>query len=221
MTAQATTKRSIAAWVVLIESAALLLVTGAWALPASVGARVPNWTAGASVVILIIELVTLMTIPGIRAVSVQTFRQCIRTRIGLAFIGVLAVSLAVLPLIMRGDGTLSGQIKTLLSYGTGIIAGLLALVTIFLGANIVANDIRSKHIFMTVTKPLPKWQYLLGRWMGLVMLNAVLLGLSATGLYGVSSISVPVLPRSTVKTAELSKPRFSRRVAGSSLIRSA
>jgi len=186
MTAQATTKRSIAAWVVLIESAALLLVTGAWALPASVGARVPNWTAGASVVILIIELVTLMTIPGIRAVSVQTFRQCIRTRIGLAFIGVLAVSLAVLPLIMRGDGTLSGQIKTLLSYGTGIIAGLLALVTIFLGANIVANDIRSKHIFMTVTKPLPKWQYLLGRWMGLVMLNAVLLGLSATGLYGVS-----------------------------------
>ena len=177
---------SRAAWVVLIESAALVVATAAWAIPAAMGSAVPPWAAGVSVVLLALELATLVWISGIRAVAIQTFHQCFRTKVGLAFIVLLAVSLAVLPLIMKGDGTLAGQLRTLLSYGTGIIAMLLSLVTIFLGASIVSNDVRAKHIFITITKPLPRWQYLLGRWLGLIALNALLLCVSAAALYGVA-----------------------------------
>jgi len=102
------------------------------------------------------------------------------------FIILLVLCLAIMPFAMKGDGTLSGRIQTFISYGTSITAILLGLVTIFLATGIIASDVRDKQIFTVATKPLPRWKYIIGRWLGIVMLDAMLLAFSSLAIFGLS-----------------------------------
>jgi hypothetical protein len=104
-------------------------------------------------------------------------------KVAVAFMVLLAGALAVLPSIMTGDGTLAGAIRALLSYGASITVLLLSVVTVLLATNVVSNDISRKQIFLTATKPLARWQYVLGRWMGVVLLDAMLLALAMTAVF--------------------------------------
>jgi hypothetical protein len=104
-------------------------------------------------------------------------------KLAAAFIVLLAVALLALPAQMTGDGTLAGQIRAFLAYGTGIALGLLSIMTIFVGASMVSNDIRTKQIFTVAVKPLARWQYLLGRWVGLVLFDTMLLFLACAAIY--------------------------------------
>ncbi|MCJ7543883.1 MAG: hypothetical protein MUP47_04850 [Phycisphaerae bacterium] len=117
------------------------------------------------------------------AVTRQTFAQCLRMKVAAAFILLLAVALAAMPALMKGDGTLAGKIRTLLNYGTTLTALLLSTVTIFVSAAVVASDVADKQVFLVATKPLPRWQYVLGRWLGVVMLDVLLLGCAGGAIY--------------------------------------
>lgn len=116
----------------------------------------------------------------------QTFAQCVRMKVAVAFIVMMAAALVVLPMIMTGDDTLAGQIRAFLSYSTGITGILLSLLTVFVGASLVSSDVRDKLIFTVAVKPVSRWQYIFGRWIGLVLLNVVLLGLSGIAIYATS-----------------------------------
>ncbi len=120
------------------------------------------------------------------AVARHTFKQCLRMKIAGLFMLLLAVTLVALPFGMKGDGTLGGQIRSFLSYGPGLTAMLLSLMTVFLSAGIVSSDIRDKQIFSVATKPVPRWQYIFGRWLGLLLLNAMLLSAASVGIYGMA-----------------------------------
>ena len=123
---------------------------------------------------------------GLWAVARHSFRQCIRTKVAGLFIILLAVALAVLPFIMKGDGTLAGQIRTFLSYSLAITGILLSLVTVFLAVGVVTGDVQHKQIISLATKPLARWQYILGRWLGVVVLDVLLLAVAGGVIYGLA-----------------------------------
>ncbi|MCD4825349.1 MAG: hypothetical protein K8S55_12200 [Phycisphaerae bacterium] len=120
---------------------------------------------------------------SIWAVARHTLSQCLRMKIAVAFLLLLAAGLAILPLVMTGDGTLAGKIRTALSYGVGITGVLLSILTVLVTVAVVSGDIQQKHIQLLAVKPLARWQYLLGRWLGVVLLNAALLGVAAVTIY--------------------------------------
>lgn len=120
---------------------------------------------------------------GIWAVAKQTLAQCLRMKVAVAFIVLLAAILCALPFVVEGDGTLAGRIRTLLAYGTSATSVLLSLVTIFLAVGVVSSDVRRKQIYMVATKPLARWQYVVGRWLGVVLLDALLLAVAAAAIY--------------------------------------
>ena len=120
---------------------------------------------------------------NIWAVTRQTFAQCLRMKIVVAFILLLAAALGTLPFLMKGDGTLAGAIRTFMSYGVMITGGLLSIITVLVAVGVVAGDMRDKHILMLGSKPLGRWEYMLGRWGGVVMLNLVLLPLAGVSIY--------------------------------------
>ena len=113
------------------------------------------------------------------AVARHTFAQCIRMKIAVAFILLLAVCLLGLPYVMKGDGTLTGSIRTFLSYSVSITGVLLSIVTVLVTVSVVSGDISEKYIYLIIAKPLARWEYILGRWLGVVLLNAVLLAIAA------------------------------------------
>jgi len=120
------------------------------------------------------------------AVARVTFLECLRTRVVIVFLVLLAVCVLAMALTMEGDGTLKGRIQTFLAYSTGLTQLLLSLVTVLLATGVVAGDIRHKYVLIVVSKPLPRWQYVLGRWVGIALLDAVLVGLAMGSIYGLS-----------------------------------
>jgi hypothetical protein len=137
----------------------------------------------ALVILTAAGLVWLVLRPGVRAVARQTLAQCIRMRIALAFIVMMALVLTLLPSVMKGDGTLAGSIRTYLSYGVGLTGGLLSLLTVLLAVAVVSWDIRERTIFLLSVKPVRRWEYLLGRWLGVMALSTALLGIAGGGVY--------------------------------------
>ena len=121
---------------------------------------------------------------GVWTVARHTFWQCVRTKVAAVFAVLLAASLALLPSLMEGDGTLSGRIRTLLDYSTTVISVLLALAVTFLSIAVVSGDVRDRQIFLICTKPVHRWQYILGRWLGVVLLAGSLLAGSSAAVYG-------------------------------------
>ena len=119
----------------------------------------------------------------ILAVARNMIAEGIRMKIAVIFIVMLVVMVAALPAIMHGDGTLKGRVQTFLAYSLGATAVLLSLLTVFLSCASVATELAGRQIFLTVSKPIARWQYLVGKWLGIVILDAMLLAGAAVGIY--------------------------------------
>ncbi len=119
----------------------------------------------------------------IRAIANQTFHQCLRMKVAVAFMVLLAAVLAILPFVMEGDGTLSGQVRTFLNYSVSATAGVLIVVTVFLTVGIIAADIQERRIFTLAVKPIGRWQYVLGRWLGVVFFDTLLLAVAGLAMF--------------------------------------
>lgn len=101
--------------------------------------------------------------------------EAVRMRLAVAFIVLLIGILAVLPATQNAETPLRYRVQTFLSFGLGATATLLSLLTIFLSCATLSNEIQDHRIFSVMTKPIGRGAYLLGKWLGLVLLNALLL----------------------------------------------
>jgi Cu-processing system permease protein len=55
------------------------------------------------------------------------------------------------------------------------------LIAVFLGATLVAGDVQRRTLYPIIAKPVARWQYLLGRYLGLLLtltLNLVVMGVA-------------------------------------------
>jgi hypothetical protein len=112
---------------------------------------------------------------SIWAVAVNTIRQALRLKIAAAFIILLLVLLPVMGLKMTGDGTLKGRVQAFVSYGMSLTALLLALLTIFAATYALTNDIKDKQVYTVLTKPIRRFQFVLGKLLGIILLDTMLL----------------------------------------------
>lgn len=123
---------------------------------------------------------------GLWSITRHTVVQCIRTRSVVMFLLLLAVMLAAMPFVLTGDDTLAGRIRTFLSYSTALTATALSVLTVFFTVAAVSEDVRTRMIFSVAVKPVARWQYMLGRWLGVVMLTTLLLVTASTGIYAMA-----------------------------------
>ncbi len=124
---------------------------------------------------------------SIWSVARHTMRQCLRMRAVAIFGVILAMLLAAMPFLLKGDGSLAGRIRTFLSYSTALTATALGLLTVFFSVAAISEDVRTKHIFSVSVKPVSRWQHLLGAWLGVSMLNALLLAAAGVGIYALAT----------------------------------
>jgi hypothetical protein len=89
-------------------------------------------------------------------------------------------SLFGLQLGITADETQLGEVRVLLTYTLTVITFLLSTLTIVLSASTLDMEIVKKQIFLVASKPVRHWQLLLGKWLGVVLLNAWLLLLMGT-----------------------------------------
>lgn len=117
------------------------------------------------------------------AIALLTLKAAIRFRL-LIVLGVLLLLTVVgLPLVIKDDGTAQGFTQILLTYTLSFITGLLGLATMWIACGTLARDIEEYQIQLITVKPVARWQIWLGKWIGIMTLNAVLLTLSGTAVF--------------------------------------
>ncbi len=133
---------------------------------------------------------------SIWAVATNTIRQALRMKVAVVFIILLLVLLPVLGLTTTGDGTLKGRLQTFISYSLSLTSILLCLLTIIVSIYSVSSDIEQKQIYTVLTKPIRRFQLLLGKLLGVILLDAFLLALFAAVVYLIT-IYMPVFVKPT------------------------
>ena len=146
-------------------------------------------------ILIILPIVGLAT-HSIRAVAVNTIKQALRMKVAVVFIILLAVLLPAMGLTMTGDGTLKGRLQTFVSYGLSLAAFLLSMLTIVVAIYSVSSDIEQKQIYMVVTKPIHRFQFLLGKLLGVIFLDVFLLILFSSVIYAIT-IYMPKFTRAS------------------------
>ncbi|MEM1331197.1 MAG: ABC transporter permease subunit [Planctomycetota bacterium] len=175
----------------LTYAGVLLLVGGAVGLVTLAGAPVATGVLVGGVAVLAMAFTTLLQLLRIgfsgshpvTAVARNVLAEAVRMKVSLVFIVLLIFMLAALPGLMDEDEELRYRVQSFLQYGTGGAYLVVAVLTVFFSVSTVATEQRDKTIWQTVTKPVSAWQFVLGKWLGVVGLNAVLLTVCATGVF--------------------------------------
>ncbi len=132
------------------------------------------------------------------AVATNTIRQALRMKVAAVFLLLLLVLLPVLGFTATGDGTFRGRLQTFVSYGLSLTGLLLSLLTIIVSVYTITSDIEQRQIYTVVTKPIRRYQLILGKVLGVIVLDTALLALFAGILYGLTSL----MPRLTHPSAQ-------------------
>ena len=120
------------------------------------------------------------------AVAINTIRQALRLKVAAIFILLLLILLPIMGFTATGDGTLKGRLQTFVSYGLSLTSLLLSLLTIVVSIYALTSDIDQRQIYTVVTKPVRRFQIVLGKLLGVVVLDVALLTLFAGIVYGVA-----------------------------------
>jgi len=158
------------------------MLLGAWAL---------TW-----LFIGLIELLRWLLGRGgsVLGVAKTVLDEAVRMKIAVAFMVLLLIILACLPFAFGGDTPLRYRVQTFLTYSLMGTSVLLSLLTVVLACATLSWEIEHKQIFTVVSKPISRGAHLLGKWVGVMVLNAVLLTVSALAIYGFTVFYLAKLP---------------------------
>ena len=135
----------------------------------------------------------------ILAIAWLTWKAALRFRLFLVLAVLLILAVVGLPLVIKDDGTARGFTQILLTYTLSAITGLLGLSTLWLACGTLARDIEECQIQVVATKPIARWQIWLGKWLGIVTLDAALLAISGACVFGLLQWRAGKLPAAEQK----------------------
>ncbi len=111
----------------------------------------------------------------ILAVAHTVLKEAARSRISLVFIVLLLLTLPLIPLGLDPEDPLRYRVQTFISRSVGMTFAIAACMTLFLSCATVAFEIRDRQIWHLVSKPLSRFNYLLGKWLGVAAVNLILI----------------------------------------------
>jgi ABC-type transport system involved in multi-copper enzyme maturation permease subunit len=120
----------------------------------------------------------MSTIPGV--VAINTFREAVRDRV--------LYNLIFFALMMIGASILVGEISIGISRLVIINLGLSAIsifglvMAIFIGVGLVHKEIEKRTLYTLLSKPVRRWEFLVGKFGGLLLTLTVNTGLMTLGL---------------------------------------
>jgi len=119
----------------------------------------------------------------IATIAGLTWKSAFRYRLFWILTALLAAAVVGLPLLLKDDGTAKGLVQILLTYTLSATATLLGFATLWLSCGTLARDVEECQMQMVAVKPIARWQVWLGKWLGLLSLDAVLLALAGAAIF--------------------------------------
>lgn len=115
---------------------------------------------------------------AVSAIALNTFRETVRDRVLYAI--VFFALLATLAGLVFGTLSVEQDVRILEDLGLFTITAFGGLISIFIGTNLVFKEIDRRTIFLIFTKPIRRWEFITGKFLGLALcIFVVILGMGA------------------------------------------
>lgn len=123
----------------------------------------------------------------IYAVTLNTFREAIRSRVLYSLV-LFVLGLMVLTLL-AGAVSLNQDIRLIKDVGLFLSSTFAVMIAIFIGASLVHKEIERKTLYTIAPKPIWRWQFLLGKYLGVMLTMAIQVGIMAAAFIGLLTVS--------------------------------
>ena len=166
--------------------AALALAVGLWAAGRPAAAIAVAGAVALAVGFVVGVAVLRQLLSGsypVIGVARAIVEEAIGSRLSILLVMMVVVTLPILPLLLDPQERLAYRLQFLLTWSLSGASVLLAVITIALSCGSVCGDIESRRIHMTLSKPIHRSEYLLGKWLGVILLDGMLVGLVGIGVY--------------------------------------
>lgn len=116
-----------------------------------------------------------MSLARIYAIALNTYREAVRDRV---LFGVLVFAAAVLGLTLAlGELSLDQQMRVVTDLGLASISLFSVVIAIFLGSSLLYKEIERKTLYVILPKPIARFEFLLGKYFGIVATTAVFIAI--------------------------------------------
>jgi ABC-type transport system involved in multi-copper enzyme maturation permease subunit len=121
------------------------------------------------------------------AIAINTFRETVRDRVLYAFV-VFAI-IVTLAGILLGSLSVEQNVRVLEDIGMFTISTIGGVIAIFVGTNLVYKELDKRTVYLIFTKPIARWQFILGKFLGLSLCIFIVSLLMGAFLIGVALLS--------------------------------
>ncbi len=118
------------------------------------------------------------------AIASISMRTAFRSKVFLTLSSLLLLVIVGIPLTIRGDGTTGGYARIIIDYTLNFVRFILAVAAIWSGCASISQEVETKQIQMTATKPIHALQLWSGKWLGIVAPVLVLVLVAGVVVYG-------------------------------------
>lgn len=112
---------------------------------------------------------------AIRIVAFHTVRELIRNR--LMYVLLAFGTLLILGSLLVAQLTVGQWERLINDIGLATVQLAGGLVAILVGVGLIAGDVERRYVYVTLAKPIRRLQYVVGRYVGLCLCLAILVGL--------------------------------------------
>ncbi|HEV7523138.1 MAG TPA: ABC transporter permease subunit [Candidatus Angelobacter sp.] len=120
-------------------------------------------------------------ISRLTAITLNTFREAVRDRV--------LYNLILFVLLLVASAPLFGQISIgmerliLVNVGLSSMSLFGVIIAIFIGIGLVSKEIEKKTLYTILSRPVRRWEFILGKYLGLIMTLVVNTALMTVGFY--------------------------------------
>ena len=132
-------------------------------------------------------------------VALNTFREAVRDRVlyNLVFFALVMIAASILV----GQVSIGIEEMVIVTLGLSAISVIGLLIAVFIGVGLVSKEMEKRTLYALLAKPVKRWEFLLGKFGGLVLTLTVNTAAMAAGLFlalslvkqGTEHVEEPVL----------------------------
>jgi ABC-type transport system involved in multi-copper enzyme maturation permease subunit len=116
------------------------------------------------------------------AVALNTCREAVRNKIlySVVFFAVILLGISA----FFGSVTIGDRVKVIKDFGLFSLSFFGAIITILSGTTLLNKELKQKTVYNILSKPIERWQFIAGKFLGIwmtVSLLTLLMGLGLTG----------------------------------------
>jgi Cu-processing system permease protein len=138
----------------------------------------------------------MKSLGALSAIALNTFRETVRDRVLYAIVFFALV--ATMAGLVLGTLSVEQDVRILADLGLFTITVFGGLIAIFVGTNLVFKEIDRRTIFLIFTKPIEKWEFVTGKFLGLALCIMVVCFAMGLFLIGVAWLQIgdpSIIPR--------------------------